>query len=104
MFAPAASSPVALLWRWLAGLFGRPPPERSKQRTLATKTASVVTFVFIVPSFQRTRTLELVLGFKLLADRRVRMGFPVARRLRQTELKAAKAVFRVCLWSTAYEA
>jgi hypothetical protein len=60
--------------------------------------------VFIVPSFQRTRTLELVLGFKLLADRRVRMGFPVARRLRQTELKAAKAVFRVCLWSTAYEA
>jgi hypothetical protein len=103
MFALAASSPVALLWRWVAGLSGRPPPERSKQGR-SRKTASVVTFVFIVPSFQRTRTLELVLGFKLLADRRVRMGFPVARRLRQTELKAAKAVFRVCLWSTAYEA
>jgi hypothetical protein len=103
MFALAASSPVALLWRWVAGLSGRPPPERSKQGR-SRKTASVVTFVFIVPSFQRTRTLELVLGFKLLADRRVRMSFPVARRLRQTELKAAKAVFRVCLWSTAYEA
>jgi hypothetical protein len=44
-----------------------------------TKTASVVTFVFIVPSFQRTRTLELVLGFKLLAD-------PIAGRLEQSNL------------------
>jgi hypothetical protein len=30
MFAPAASPRVALLWR-VAGLFGRPPPERSKE-------------------------------------------------------------------------
>src|ERR1700730_17325331 len=34
MFAPAVSSPGALLWRWVAGLFGRPPPERSKEARL----------------------------------------------------------------------
>src|SRR5712664_2025666 len=104
MFALAASSPVALLWRWVAGLSGRPPPERSKQGRSRPKPRASSLLCSSYPPYQRTRTLELVLGFKLLADRRVRMGFPVARRLRQTELKAAKVVFRVCLWSTAYEA
>jgi hypothetical protein len=56
-------------------LSGRPAPERFETRTLVTKTASVVTLVFIVPSFQRTRTLELVLGFRLLADRQGPDGF-----------------------------
>ena len=64
MFAPAASPRVALLWR-VAGLFGRPPAERS----LEINVASAVNFVFILLSFQKTRTFELVLGFKFLADR-----------------------------------
>jgi hypothetical protein len=40
-----------------------------ERSTLEINAASVVTFVFILPSFQKTRTLELVLGFKLLANR-----------------------------------
>jgi hypothetical protein len=67
MFAPAASPRVALLWR-VAGLFGRPPAERSKEAHLRlTLRAPSILCSSCSPS--KSRTLELVLGLKFLADR-----------------------------------
>src|ERR1700728_3791915 len=47
----------------------------SKTRTPKINAASVVIFVFIAIPFQTTRTVEHVLGFKLLSDRQCANAF-----------------------------